>query len=40
MNTQTCEGGKRKRIVHRLYTNYILPSRALYNPYHLLPEPE
>ena len=25
---------------YHLYTTYILPSRGLYNPYHLLPEPE
>ena len=26
--------------IYHLYTTYILPSRGLYNPYHLLPEPE
>ena len=26
--------------IYHLYTRYILPSRGLYNPYHLLPEPE
>ena len=26
--------------IYRLYTGYILPSRGLYNPCHLLPEPE
>ena len=26
--------------VYRLYTRYILPSRGLYNPYHLSPEPQ
>ena len=27
-------------IIYSLYTRYILPSNGLYNPYHLLPEPE
>ena len=26
--------------IYYLYTRYILPSRGLYNPYHLLSEPE
>ena len=26
--------------IYRLYTGYVLPSRGLYNPYHLVPEPE
>ena len=26
--------------IYHLYTPYILPSRGLHNPYHLLPEPE
>ena len=26
--------------IYHLYTTYILPSRGLYNPYHLLGEPE
>ena len=26
--------------IYHLYTTYILPSRALYDPYHLLGEPE
>ena len=27
-------------IIYRVYTRYILPSRGLYHPYHLLQEPE
>ena len=26
--------------IYHVYTTYILPSRGLYNPYHLLPETE
>ena len=34
--------GGRWHIIPELavYTTYILPSRGLYNPYHLLPEPQ
>ena len=27
-------------LIYHLYTTYILPSGGLYNPYHLLGEPE